>query len=36
MQIQIREIEKGFKKGLKPKLTEDGTSGTYLLRASNK
>ena len=32
LQIPIRDIEKGFKRGLKPKLTEDGTSGTYLLR----
>ena len=32
----MKQIESGFRKGLKPKLTDDGTSGTYLLRGSNK
>jgi len=32
----VFEIERGFKAGLKPKLTDDGTSGTYLLRGSKK
>jgi len=31
-----RLVEEGFDKGLKPKLTEDGTSGTYLLRGPDK
>jgi len=28
----LREIESGLAKGLKPILTDDGTSGTWLLR----
>jgi len=36
LQSAIREIEKGFKKGLKPKLTDDGTSGTYLMRGISR
>jgi hypothetical protein len=36
LQSAIRDIEKGFKKGLKPKLTDDGTSGTYLMRGISK
>lgn len=32
----LKEIEKGLLKGLKPLLTDDGTSGTYLLRGKNK
>ena len=34
--MAIRDIESGFKKGLKPKLTDDGTSGTYLMRGISK
>jgi len=30
----IMDIEHGFRKGLKPKLTDDGTSGTYILRGA--
>jgi hypothetical protein len=36
LQEAIKEIEQGFKKGLKPKLTDDGTSGTYLMRGVSK
>jgi hypothetical protein len=36
LQTAIKEIEQGFKKGLKPKLTDDGTSGTYLMRGVSK
>mgnify|MGYP006085358421 CR=1 FL=1 len=36
LQSAIRDIERGFKKGLKPKLTDDGTSGTYLMRGVSK
>ena len=36
LQSAIKEIEKGFKKGLKPKLTDDGTSGTYLMRGISR
>lgn len=32
----IKLIQKGFEKGLKPKLTNDGTSGTYFLRSPDK
>ena len=32
----IQIIEQGFEKGLKPKLTNDGTSGTYFLRSQDK
>ena len=32
----IKQIQKGFEKGLKPKLTNDGTSGTYFLRGVDK
>ena len=32
----VKEIQKGFKRGLKPKLTNDGTSGTYFLRGQDK
>ena len=30
------EIEQGMEKGLVPKLTDEGTSGTYILRGVNK
>jgi hypothetical protein len=36
LQSAIKDIESGFKKGLKPKLTDDGTSGTYLMRGISK
>ena len=36
LQETIKDIEQGFKKGLKPKLTDDGTSGTYLMRGVAK
>ena len=36
LQGTLRDIEKGLIKGLKPILTDDGTSGTYLLRGKNK
>jgi hypothetical protein len=36
LQAAIKEIEMGFQKGLKPKLTDDGTSGTYLMRGVAK
>lgn len=36
MEDAIAQIELGFKKGLVPKLTDDGTSGTYLLRGPKK
>lgn len=36
LQEAIKDIEQGFKKGLKPKLTDDGTSGTYLMRGISK
>ena len=32
----IADIERGFSKGLKPRLTDDGTSGTYILRSAAK
>lgn len=32
----ITDIVSGFQKGLKPKLTDDGTSGTYILRGARK
>ena len=32
----IKIIQKGFESGLKPKLTNDGTSGTYFLRGIDK
>lgn len=32
----IHDIEVGFSKGYKPKLTDDGTSGTYIFRGSAK
>ena len=32
----IADIERGFCKGLKPRLTDDGTSGTYILRSTAK
>ena len=36
MQRIIRKIRKGFNSGLVPRLTNDGTSGTYELVCSNK
>ena len=30
----IAEIENGLDKGFKPRLTDDGTSGTYILRSA--
>ena len=33
---KIAEIEKGFNKGYFPKLTDDGTSGCYMLRGLNR
>lgn len=36
LQAAIRDVEQGFRMGLKPKLTDDGTSGTYLLRGKAK
>jgi hypothetical protein len=32
----MKQIELGFRKGFKPKLTDDGTSGTYILRGPGK
>jgi len=32
----IQDIEVGLAEGLKPKLTDDGTSGTYILRGASK
>jgi len=32
----IKVIQNGFERGLKPKLSNDGTSGTYFLRDANK
>lgn len=32
----VKQIQKGFKLGLKPKLTNDGTSGTYFLRGPSR
>ena len=32
----IKDIKDGLQEGLKPKLTDDGTSGTYILRGSSK
>lgn len=32
----IKDIQRGFEAGLKPKLTNDGTSGTYFLRSTDK
>ena len=32
----IKDIKDGLAEGLKPKLTDDGTSGTYILRGSSK
>jgi len=32
----IAEIEKGFCKGYCPKLTDDGTSGCYMLRGKTR
>ena len=36
LQPIINDIEEGFRKGLKPKLTDDGTSGSYTLRGKDK
>ena len=36
LQGPLCEIENGLAKGLKPILTDDGTSGTWLLRGQNK
>ncbi len=30
----VAQIKQGLEAGLKPKLTEEGTSGTYLLRGT--
>jgi hypothetical protein len=32
----IQQIQQGFERGLKPKLSNDGTSGTYFLRGHDK
>lgn len=32
----VDEILKGFNLGLKPRLTDDGTSGTYVLRGEDR
>ena len=32
----VSSVRKGFNSGLKPKLTQDGTSGVYKLRNKNK
>ena len=32
----IAEIRSGFEKGLKPQPTDEGTSGTYILRGSDR
>jgi phosphatidylinositol 4-kinase type 2 len=32
----LKAIERGFDRGLKPKLTYDGTSGTYMLRDEDR
>ena len=33
---KITEIERGFEKGYRPWLTDDGTSGCYMLRGPNR
>lgn len=33
---KIAEVEKGFSKGYCPKLTDDGTSGCYMLRGKDR
>lgn len=36
MKKAIKEIRQGFNSGLVPKLTDDGTSGTYEMRNAKK
>lgn len=36
MKRVLKQIRKGFNSGLVPKLTDDGTSGTYKIRDENK
>jgi len=36
LRSSIEKIRQGFNLGLKPKLTDDGTSGTYEMRSAQK
>lgn len=36
LESTIKDVKQGFKAGLKPQLTDDGTSGTYFLRDKKK